>query len=283
MTLPNLTDLSIVVPMFNEEDCVEKFLADLYNVLEQADCTYEVIVVDDCSTDSTLRILQSTDYKNLRLISLEKNSGHSFAIWMGLSAARGDLLLTLDGDLQHPPSLIPLMIAQLRDSKSDITYGIRKNFNSQRLQKRLTSHAFYYLVRYLYGVSLEPYANDFRLIRKEVLNQVHVKNGLTPVLRAVLPSLMLPVSFVEFELETRYAGNSKFTLKKMIGLFINTASYSKTRRRLLLMSLFAVTAIIVMINFFILLGVFFGVFFVLLCLPFFGSNLVALSQKIKPR
>jgi len=158
-----------------------------------------------------------------------------------MCAAIGDLLFTLDGDLQHPPELIPRMIDTLKDSQSDGVYGIRKDFNSERLRKRLSTHAFYFLGHHVYGLKLEPYANDFRLIKREVLQQLDPPEGHCPTLRAALPQLELAVSFVEFELAKRFAGSSKFTVQKMASLFFNTVSYSD-KKRLLLLSLSSASA-----------------------------------------
>lgn len=240
----NLFSLSVIVPMFNEEACVRKFLSDLYAVLDPILSEKEVIIVDDCSSDSTRELLLNLDYPGLNVITHAKNLGHSCAIWTGMSAATGDLLFTLDGDLQHPPEMIPKMIDALYESQADVVYGIRKDVNSERLRKRLSTHFYFFLGHYVYGLRLEPYANDFRLLKRSVLQQLHPDKGRCPTLRVVLPQLKLTVSFVEFDLAKRFAGTSKFTVKKMMNLFLNTISYSN-KKRLLLFSLSFVSAALV--------------------------------------
>jgi glycosyltransferase involved in cell wall biosynthesis len=273
MTSSETVDLSIIVPMFNEEECIERFLEEVYSELRKLDQVFEVVVVDDCSTDSTTEILGCLEYENLQVIHLPNNFGHSYAIWKGLCAARGDLLLTLDGDLQHPPSLIPLMIDELLHSDSDITYGIRKDFNSERVQKRFSSHVFYLVCNYLYGVQLEPFANDFRLIKTDVMQHIKVKRGQTPVLRAILPSLHLKTSFVEYELGPRFAGVSKFTFIKMLELFLNTASYATKSRKITLTIVFVVFTSLTTINISVIYGALVLLFSIVLATPFFSPVL----------
>jgi len=218
--------VSVVVPMFNEEDCVELFAAELHNVLLNSGYVYDVVLVDDASTDQTPQILATLIYPNFRSIRLERNSGHSAAMWAGMCSSTGDLIMTLDGDLQHPPSVIPLMVDQMKIRNSQVVYGIRKNLDVERFSKRLSTRMFFLIVRYIYGIRLEPYANDFRLISREVFEKVIKVDSSCPTLRALLPQLQLTTSTVEFDLRPRLNGESKFTIRKMATLFLDTVTYA---------------------------------------------------------
>ena len=222
----NPPSVSVVVPMFNEEDCVEHFVTELHNVLEDSGLVYDVVIVDDASTDQTPQILATLSYPNFRSIRLERNSGHSSAMWAGMSSSSGDLIMTLDGDLQHPPSVIPLMIEQMKRSNSQVVYGIRRNLDVERFSKRLSTRMFFLIVRYIYGIRLEPYANDFRLISRDVFEMVTKVDSSCPTLRALLPQLQLTTSTVEFDLRPRLSGESKFTIRKMATLFLDTVAYA---------------------------------------------------------
>jgi dolichol-phosphate mannosyltransferase len=138
--------------------------------------------------------------------------------------------MTLDGDLQHPPAVIPLMIEQMRTCNSQVVYGIRKNLDVERFSKRLSTRMFFLIVRYVYGIRLEPYANDFRLISRDVFEQVLDVDSARPTLRAILPQLQLATSLVEFDLRPRLNGESKFTVRKMAALFLDTVTYAPRKR-----------------------------------------------------
>jgi glycosyltransferase involved in cell wall biosynthesis len=276
----NHVHLSVIVPMFNEEDCIHKFLDELYAVINKIPFETEVIVVDDCSSDRTREILLLLDHPNLDVITHAKNLGHSCAIWTGMKAAIGDLLLTLDGDLQHPPQLIPEMIDALNHKQADVVYGIRKDFNTERLRKRLSTHTFFFLSHYIYGLKLEPYANDFRLLKREVLQRVASDNGRCPTLRAALPRLKLNASFVEFDLGKRFAGSTKFTFTKMADLFLNTISYSDKKRLLLLFLSFFGLAIVATSCYSLFFGLLLFSFSLLFQLPFFQSVYLCLKKLI---
>lgn len=226
----NPPSVSVVVPMFNEEDCVEHFVTELHNVLLNSGLVYDVVIVDDASTDQTPQILAELNYPNFRSIRLHRNSGHSSAMWTGMSSCTGDLIMTLDGDLQHPPFVIPLMIEQMNTCNSQVVYGIRKNLDVERFSKRLSTKLFFLIVRYIYGIRLEPYANDFRLISRDVFEMVTKVDSSCPTLRAILPQLQLATSMVEFDLRPRLNGQSKFTIRKMAVLFLDTVTYAPKRR-----------------------------------------------------
>lgn len=222
---------------------MEPFMTELELVLRSMNTSYEIIVVDDASTDATSEKLASLNLSSLRVIRMERNSGHSVAMWTGMAAALGQYIVTLHGDMQHPPSLIPKMIEKMNQMECQVIYGIRNDFEVESLFKRTTSRLFFIIVRYLYGIRLEPYANDFRVIRREVLDLVITRYKAFPSLRAILPQLGLATTTIAFDLRNRLGGKSKFTIRKMVVLFLDTIKYAKRLRILSILTsgLFLIT------------------------------------------
>ena len=127
-------ELSIVIPVYNEEDVLPLLAARLRPVADGLGATYEVLTVDDGSDDLSPAVLQrmARDWPQLRIVRLRANAGHQAAISAGLASARGDYVVTLDADLQDPPEVIPEMLAQARAQRADVVYGVRSD-RSQRL------------------------------------------------------------------------------------------------------------------------------------------------------
>ena len=132
--------LSVVIPMYNEEDVLPLLVDRLRPVLEQLDATYEVLAVDDGSTDLTPAILQRMhrEWDRLRVVRLRANAGHQAAISAGLQRARGDFIVTIDADLQDPPEVIAQMLAKARGEGVDVVYGVRSDRSTDSWFKRFT-------------------------------------------------------------------------------------------------------------------------------------------------
>ena len=162
--------LSVVSPAFNEEDVLPAFHAELVKVLETLtdDIDYEIIYVDDGSADATPLILTRFSLADSRVhfIRLSRNFGHQCALTAGLEFARGDIVVTMDSDLQHPPRLIPELIAGWQ-AGHDIVVTIREYHRSIGLFKRLSSRLFAFAMRYCSGMEIRPSASDFRLMSRK--------------------------------------------------------------------------------------------------------------------
>ena len=213
-------ELSVVVPMFNEEAVLPLFVERLRPVLDGIGATYEVVAVDDGSGDLTAATLQrlKRDWPELRVLRLRTNSGHQAAISAGLVAARGDWMVTIDADLQDPPEVIAEMLEVGRRDRVDVIYGVRTDRSSDTLFKRSTAKLFYTTMRRISGVDAPVDAGDFRMMSRATVDAV---NALPPhgrVIRLVVPTLGFPSASVGYRRDERAAGSSKYPLAKMLRL-----------------------------------------------------------------
>lgn len=215
-------ELSIICPTYNEEEGIENFLAKLKSVLQTLNTTYEVIVIDDGSSDRTVEILRSIVWSELRILALPINSGHMSALSVGYSTAKGDWVLTMDSDLQHPPEEIPNFLEIAKQQKVDVVYGVRKNRKEDSAIKKATAKFYYKLMRSLTSIPIEDSAADFRLVSKRVVEILKSISGATPVYRLLIPSLGFNSQYLYFSANNREFGTSKYTSLKMIKLFVES-------------------------------------------------------------
>jgi glycosyltransferase involved in cell wall biosynthesis len=160
--------VSIVVPAYNEETGILEFNRRLTAVRTQLSAPSEVIFVDDGSTDSTLALLRTLKAADatIGILELSRNFGKEIALTAGLDRARGDVVVIIDADLQHPPELIPEFIARMSEGDIDIVYGLRASRAGETGIKRLTSRAFYRLINALSGRLVPIDAGDFRILNR---------------------------------------------------------------------------------------------------------------------
>lgn len=209
--------VSIVVPVFDERANVERLADAVHEAL--GDQPYELIFVDDGSRDDTLRCVMKVQERRSEVvaIALSRNFGHQNALAAGLTHARGDVVVTMDGDLQHPPRLIPTLIDHWRDG-SKIVYTQRHDTTVVPWFKRVTSRAYYRLFSLMCGVPIEPGMADFRLLDRAVVEEIRGMREGHLLFRALLVWMGFPSATVEFTVEPRYAGHTKYTLRKMLKL-----------------------------------------------------------------
>ena len=219
-------ELSIVVPVYNEEDVLPLLAQRLRPVADGLGATYEVVAVDDGSTDSSAVVLQRIrrEWPELRVVRLRANAGHQAAISAGLAVARGDYVVTLDADLQDPPEVIAQMLAVARDERVDVVYGVRSDRSSDSAFKRLSARAFYRVIQALSGTSAQSDAGDYRMMSRATVEAVNSLPEHNRVLRFVVPALGFPSASVSYKREERAAGRSKYPLSKMLRLSIDSVT-----------------------------------------------------------
>jgi dolichol-phosphate mannosyltransferase len=245
--------LSIVCPAYEEEEVLPRFHAELCAVLAGLESEYEIeiVYVDDGSRDGTLAYLRSLAVADprVRFLSLSRNFGHQAALTAGLEHATGDLIVSLDSDLQHPPELIPKLLERWKEGY-DIVLTLREDDPRLSYFKRLSSAGFYKAMRYLSDTEVRMSASDFRLMTRkavEALLQLHETHRF---LRGMVNWLGFPTATVPFQPATRGGGVSKYTLRRMANFAIDALlSFSKVPLRL---SLFGGAC-------FVILGTIFGV------------------------
>ena len=216
--------LSVVVPMFDEEAVLPLFAQRLRPVLDGLAESYEVLVVDDGSRDSTplLLLREQRVWPQLRLVRLRANAGHQAALSAGLARARGAWVATLDADLQDPPELLPQMMAAAREGAVDVVYAVRTDRSTDSLFKRLTAAAYYRLMQRLVGGHVNADAGDFRLMSRATVDAVNSLPDHHRVLRLVVPALGFPSTTVPYRRAPRAAGRTKYPLSRMLRLTIDS-------------------------------------------------------------
>ncbi|MFF3856506.1 glycosyltransferase family 2 protein [Micromonospora sp. NPDC002575] len=212
--------LSVVVPMFNEESVLPLFAARLRAVLDALGEPYEVLVVDDGSTDGTAAGLAGlrARWPQVRVLRLRRNSGHQAALVAGVLRARGRWVVSLDADLQDPPETVAEMLRRARADDLDIVYGVRADRSRDTRFKRWTAAGYYRLMRRLVGKQVPAQAGDFRLLSRAAVEALRELPERSPVLRLVVPWLGFPSGEVTYQRAERAAGRTKYPLSRMAGL-----------------------------------------------------------------
>lgn len=208
--------ISIVVPVHNEEGNIELLVRTLQSVIAPLMYTFELIFVDDGSSDRSLSIIQhlASVYPNVFFIKLARNYGHQNAIKAGLDKATGDCVITMDGDMQHPPALLPVMIEKWEEGY-DIVYTRRKETADVGWFKKKTSKWFYKLMSLLTDVKLEEGTADFRLLDTKVADIIRNTKSAELFLRGLVKVTGFQQYALDYKAETRFSGKSKFGVRKM--------------------------------------------------------------------
>jgi dolichol-phosphate mannosyltransferase len=209
--------VSIVVPAYNEQGNLRQLYTELKSALSPHVTSWELVFVDDGSTDETWKEIRSLHQQDGRIhgVRLSRNFGHQDALVAGMTHARGDAVITMDADLQHPPHLVPLLIAEWRKG-SKIVKTVRREAPDLSAFKRMTSRLYYRLFSYLSGVNLESGMADFRLLDREVLQQILAFKEEGLFLRGIVQWVGYPSSTVDFECGSRFSGTTKYTLPRMM-------------------------------------------------------------------
>ncbi len=226
MSGPARPVLSVVVPMFEEEDVLPLLVQRLRPVLDGVAEPYEVVAVDDGSRDATPVLLQSArrTWPELRVLRLRANAGHQAAVSAGLARARGDWVVTLDADLQDPPELVPQMLAAARAEGADVVYGVRTDRSSDSAFKRHTARAFYSGMRAIGAKDVPDNAGDYRLMSRATVDAVNALPEEHRVLRLVVPALGFPSTTLGYARAQRAAGRSKYPLARMVRLSVDAVT-----------------------------------------------------------
>ncbi|MBN2879799.1 MAG: glycosyltransferase family 2 protein [Clostridia bacterium] len=212
--------VSVVVPMYYEEEVAEECDRRLNATLKEYD--YEIIYVNDGSRDGTLPILKgiAEKNKNVRVISFSRNFGHQAAVTAGVQNSEGDCVVIIDADLQDPPELIPDMI-KLWQEGNDVVYAKRKKRKGESAFKLLTAKLFYKVLDGLTETKIPRDTGDFRLIDRKVADAFNQMTEHSRFIRGMVPWLGFKQVPIEYIRDERYAGETKYPLRKMIRFALN--------------------------------------------------------------
>ncbi len=221
--------VSIVVPVFNEEAGIIKFLdVQLMPVLAELECETEVILVDDGSTDKSLEKMRSSELvkrRNVRIIAFSRNFGKEAALTAGLNKARGDAVIMIDADGQHPASTIPKMVKKWQDGAMVVTAVRNENTTKHRFGSRI----YYWLMRRFGNRNVVVGAMDFRLIDREVVDDFKRMTERNRLTRGLIDWLGYPQEYVMVHTGGRIGGKPSYSFKKLVGLTVDgLASSSRT-------------------------------------------------------
>jgi dolichol-phosphate mannosyltransferase len=216
---PQTGILSIVCPAYQEEEALPSFHSTLMAALEPltADWDLEVLYVDDGSRDGTLGVIRNFAALDSRVkyISLSRNFGHQAALSAGLEHARGDLVVSLDTDLQHPPALIPTLVERSREG-FDVVLTIRADDRRLGWFKRLSSRVFYAILTRVSELDVRAAASDFRLLSRRAVEALLQMPESHRYLRGMVQWLGFATAEVPFEPDIRRIGVSKYTIRRMV-------------------------------------------------------------------
>lgn len=211
-------ELSVVVSVFNEEASLNEFYTVAKSVLEKMELDYEILFVNDGSTDRSSAIIDDLVKADQRVktVRFSRNFGHEAAMIAGIDAAIGDAIVCMDADLQHPPVHIPAMYEQFKTEQSDIVHMVRSN-----VKDAWGARLFYRLINRLSDLQLEPHASDFFLISKRIADIL--RNNYRERVRFVRGYLQIigfSKSLIPYEVPARFAGKSHYSTRKLISLSI---------------------------------------------------------------
>ncbi len=213
--------ISIVLPAYNEEENVAIVAGEIQNILRELPYMYEIIIVDDGSSDGTSKELQRLSQNNSHLfyISLSRNFGHQHALKAGIDYAKGDCIITMDCDMQHPPALIPEMIQKWLEGY-DVVYTRRKETARISFFKKITSALFYSVLNKLSSIHIEKGTADFRLIDQKVADVLLRLQETDLFLRGLISWMGFKQFAIDYSAAERLYGKSKYSLSKMISLSV---------------------------------------------------------------
>ena len=209
---------SLVVPAYNEEGVIGELAAHLGSVMDSLDGDAEAILVDDGSTDRTWELMQQAagGDPRIRLVRLSRNFGHQIALTAGVDVARGDAVVVMDADLQDPPEVVLDMAARWREGY-DVVYAVRAERQGETRFKRATASAFYRGFNRLSDVKVPLDVGDFRLVDRRALDAFSHMRESHRFVRGMFSWIGLSQTGVPYTRRERYAGETKYPLRKMLG------------------------------------------------------------------
>lgn len=216
--------LSVVVSVYNEEKALEEFYKETTKILKATGWAYELIFVNDGSSDESQSLLEqlAAADPSAKIISFSRNFGHEAAMIAGLDYSRGEVIICMDADLQHPPECIPVILERFTEGYEVINM-VRTRNRTAGLVKNITSSGFYWLINHISDVHFESNASDFFAISRHVA-QVLKDNYREKVrfLRGYVQNVGFKKTTIEYEARARVAGESKYSIKKLFIFSINT-------------------------------------------------------------
>src|SRR5438132_5367131 len=236
MDSDSLTDpfVSVVIPLYNEGSDVSALLSDLKTSLEETGCQFDVILVDDGSRDDTWERIkaEARTLSNLRAVRLSRNFGKELALCAGLERAHGDAVIVMDGDGQHPPSLLPVMVERWQSSGADIVQAVKVKRGRESVSSKVGALLFYLILNKLSGFELKG-ASDYKLINRKVVDTWLAMRERNVFFRGMTAWMGFKTIQIPFEVGPRRAGKSGWSyLRRATLALIGLTTFSSFPFRL---------------------------------------------------
>jgi dolichol-phosphate mannosyltransferase len=212
---------SVIVPVYNETDCMDELYRRVKAVMEQTKETWELVLVDDGSTDGSSDIIRKyakTD-AHIRPVIFARNYGHQIAVTAGMDYSRGDAVIVIDADLQDPPEVMAELIAKWREG-FEVVYAVRDEREGESWFKLFTASMFYRIIYKITEIKIPMNSGDFRLLDRKVVNVMNTMRERQRFLRGMSIWTGFRQVGVPYKRAARFAGRSKYPLKKMLKLAI---------------------------------------------------------------
>jgi glycosyltransferase involved in cell wall biosynthesis len=222
--------ISVVIPCFNEADCIPQTLPIIIQELRRLSTKWEIVLVDDGSEDLTHQRMKDAkadanlaQNEEIKIVKFRRNFGHMRALRAGVEVAKFDWVVTMDIDLQDPPSLIHEMLAEAEKSNSCLVLARRKTRLHDGSFKRFSAFCYYKMIKFLAGDEISENTADFRLMHKCVTDWIKASHESQFVFRLLLPKQGFKSSTIEFARPPRLYGSTKYSFKKMIKLALDSS------------------------------------------------------------
>lgn len=211
--------ISVVIPMYNEESVIEESVKRIKETLLKIGEGYEIIMVNDGSEDETACIARELckGDKNIKLINFSRNFGHQTAITAGMEKSKGDAVIVIDADLQDPPYVMEEMVKCWKNGY-DVVYGKRIKREKESLHKKITAKLYYRFLKKISGIDIPVDTGDFRLVDKKVCKVLNNMKENNRYVRGLVSFAGFSACSVEYIRQGRFAGSTKYSVKKMLRL-----------------------------------------------------------------
>ena len=220
-----LTEISIAIPVYNEANNIDRLICEIDKEIAKLRAKYqfEIIFVNDGSTDNTYEVITNIakSRKDVKLIDLSRNFGNQIAVTAGVQESGGDAVITMDGDLQHPPSAIPEFIAEW-EKGYELVEGKRVDYRSYGFAKRIMSSIFFYIMKHVSEIRLEKNISDFRLMDRKVVAYFSRITERKRFVRGIVNWMGFRKTYVEYQVPQRNQGDTSFSVWKLFRLAVTS-------------------------------------------------------------
>ncbi|MBU2028442.1 glycosyltransferase family 2 protein [Patescibacteria group bacterium] len=215
--------ISVIIPVFNEEKNLDPLFAEISAVFANLNYAAEIIFINDGSTDKSVEILENIARNNeqVKVLVFSRNFGKELATSAGCHFSRGDAVITMDADLQHPPQIISELIRKWEEG-FEVVYTVRQENKGASLTKKITSSLYYWLFNKISSVNSEPHSTDFRLMDKKVIDEFKKFSERSRIFRGIIDWMGYKRARIEFTAPERNSGKISYSYRKLFALAINS-------------------------------------------------------------